>query len=260
MIRTMLTMISLVLGTIVFAGLAVIIGLIHPTRRGWAFVSRGWARTLLVPAGVRLQIDGHEHVSDNIPRLFVGNHQSALDIPILFQALGGDVRFMAKESLFRIPLFGWALSVNRFISIDRTDPRSAAKQLKKAMERLRRDPVSLALFPEGTRSTDGRLLPFRRGAIKICRRSGMAVVPFAIDGAFKVLNRTGYRVTPGTVRIVFAQPITAEEVASMTPSELHDRIRGAVGVALGQPSDAPRLDDVSEALESASTATENIGQ
>ena len=95
--------------------------------------------------------------------------------------------------------------------------------------------------------------------MKICRRSGMAVVPFTIDGAVNVLNRTGYRLTPGTVRLVFAQPLTAEEVASMTPSELHDRIRTTVALSLGHPDDALQPDEVNLALESAPTATENIG-
>ena len=249
MTRTLLTAIALGMSTPVFAVLSVTTGLIHPTRRSWAFAARWWARSLLVPAGVRLEVSGREHVTDGAPRVFVGNHQSALDIPILMQALGGDIRFMAKKSLFRIPLFGWALSANRFIPIDRSSARTVTRRLDRALEELRRDPVSIALFPEGTRSPDGRLLPFRRGAMKICRRSEMGVVPFTIDGAVNVLCRTGYRVTPGTVRLVFARPIPAEEVAAMTPAQLHDRIRSTIARELD--SSSHRSVSVSVGAESA---------
>jgi 1-acyl-sn-glycerol-3-phosphate acyltransferase len=96
------------------------------------------------------------------------------------------------------------------------------------IERTKRRPVSLAMFPEGTRSVDGHLLPFRKGAMKICKRAGLAVVPFAISGSVQIHRRGSLRICSGPVRISFAEPITANEVAAMSTTELHDRILRAV--------------------------------
>jgi 1-acyl-sn-glycerol-3-phosphate acyltransferase len=211
-------------------------GLFGRPQRLIAFLSRSWSRVILFLAGVRLSIEGIEHTRGE-PRFFVGNHPGALDIPVLLVALRGHIRFMAKKGLFRIPVFGQVLRRYGFVPIDRAHPRAALRALEDMLDDLHRHPISFAVFPEGTRSPDGRLLPFRKGSLKICRDSGLSVVPFAIEGTNLVYTRGRVCITPGPVRITFVAPIPADVVAGMTTQELHDRVRAEIAGQLEQARD-----------------------
>lgn len=217
---------------------ALLIGIIYPSRRVFAWTARIWSRAVLFMSGTRLRIEGHQRVSDGIPRFYMANHQSALDIPILVAALQGDVRFMAKKVLFAIPVFGWILSRYGFAPIDRASARVTAATLDRMLIKLRRKPIAFAVFPEGTRTRDGKLLPFRRGTMKIGQRSGLPVVPVTIDGSYRVKHRDEFVCRPGTVRLVFHEPIPADQVAAMSPTELHDHVVGTIARELGQPFEA----------------------
>ena len=234
MLRAVLLFVVLIGATFVICTAGVVVSLGRPSERVVHAVLRWWSRTILLAAGVRLRCEGAEFVADGAPAFFVVNHQSALDIPVLGAALGGRVRFLTKKTLFKIPVFGSYLRAYGQAEIDRSNPRAALKSLSKVIESIRKHPSSFVLFPEGTRSTDGQLLPFRRGALKICRRGGLRVVPVAIDGSVSVLKRGEYRVRGGVVRLVFCPPILAEEVAALSQDELTERVRRAIAEALGQ--------------------------
>ena len=215
--------------------LLAIAGLIYPSRRFCDFVSYVWSHYTLIVAGVRLSIEGSEHLAGGGPFFFVGNHQSALDIAIICEATRGDVRFLAKSSLFRIPVFGWDLRRYGYIPIDRKHPRETHRALARMLSRMRHDPVSLVMFPEGTRSPDGEMLPFRQGAMKICQRAGLPIVPFSIQGTRAVLRRGVYKIRPGSVRLVFGKAIPADEVEAMTARALADHLWREVANGLGDP-------------------------
>lgn len=234
MVRALVTAAVMVFGVATVGVAALVVGLVHPWRRVFAWAALVWGRSILFCAGVRLTVEGAERVADGVPRFFMANHQSALDIPILFAALKGDVRFMAKEMLFRIPIFGWTIRRYGFVPIHRSRARATLGRLDVMLERLERNPVSFAVFPEGTRSRDGKLQPFRRGTIKIGQRCGLPLVPVTIEGAIDVLHRDRFRVRPGPVRVVFGEPIPAKEASAMSPAALQDRIVGTIAVELGQ--------------------------
>lgn len=240
MFRALITALAMSLVVLVLGTAALLIGLIYPSRRVIAFASLVWSRVILFLAGVRLTIEGKERVADGIPRFFMGNHQSALDIPILLYALDGHVRFMAKDTLFRIPVFGWVLLRYGYAPIDRSSPRVTLRTLGRMLERLRRSPISLAVFPEGTRSSHGGLLTFRRGTMKVGQRSGLPIVPFSIEGSLAVYNRERFAANPGPVKLIFAEPIPPEEVAAMSTTELHDRVKAIVARQLGQ-TEEPKI-------------------
>jgi len=229
--------------TLVVAMLLVPMALVRPAR--WAAIhsSHVWSRCVLWAAGVRLTIEGAEGIASPGARYFIGNHQSALDIPVIVTALRGDVLFMAKDSLFRVPVFGWLLGKYGYIPIYRTNPRKTRAILDRMVDRLRTTPFALAVFPEGTRSRDGRLLPFRKGAVKIGQRAGLEVVPFSIDGTMAVGHPDRFRAVPGPVRLTFHRPIPAEEVKAISTEELHNRVREAVLQGLGQAPGRRATDD-----------------
>jgi len=222
---------------LIVLGIPVLIaGLVYPSRRVIAWAAALWGRIMLAICGLRLTIEGLEHTCGDAPKFYMGNHQSALDIPILIVALKGDVRFMAKSTLFRYPIFGWLLWRYGYAPIDRASPRTTLKSLDRMLGRVRRRPISVAVFPEGTRTYDGSMLPFRQGTMKICQRSGFPAVPFCIDGSYRVNPRERIRAYPGPVRLTFGQPIPADVVAAMSPAELHARVCESVAQML-RPDD-----------------------
>lgn len=233
MFRAVLTVLAMSLVVMVLGTIALLVGLVYPSRRVIAFAAVVWSRVVLSLAGVRLTIEGKELVGDRVARFYMGNHQSALDIPILLMALDGHVRFMAKDTLFRIPVFGWVLLRYGYAPINRSNPRVTLRTIERMLERLHRDPISIAVFPEGTRSSDGRLLTFRRGTMKVGQRSGLPVVPFSIEGSLAVHNRERFAANPGPVKLIFGVPIPAEEVAAMSTPELHDRVKATIARQLG---------------------------
>lgn len=237
MIRATMTILLSAMIMVLFMTPALLLSLIYPQQWFGAFIARIWVRIVLWMAGVKLTIEGLKHVSDGVPRFFVGNHQSSLDIPILLYGLRGYIRFLAKKSLFRIPIFGWFMTSYGYIPIDRKNPRATFRTVNKMLDRLRTHPSSFAIYPEGTRSTDGQLLPFRRGSMKIVQRAGLDIVPFSIDGSGRVYGRDTNICHPGPVKLVFGKPIPANEVANMTPTELRDHVRLIIARQLGQSGD-----------------------
>lgn len=203
---------------------------------------RTWARLILLAAGLRLNITGLDHLEAGKSYFFVGNHQSALDIPILLVATRGRVRFLAKESLFNIPLFGRAIRSCGHVPIRRSSARSVLVTLDETLGKFKPESISLAAFPEGTRSVDGRLLPFRRGTMKIGQRTGLAFVPFTIDGSIAVHKRGIRRVRPGQVRLRFMEPVPPDEVASLDPTALQERLRSMISANLSPSNERGEME------------------
>ncbi|MDT8435182.1 MAG: lysophospholipid acyltransferase family protein [Gemmatimonadota bacterium] len=173
-------------------------------------VQRTWARTLLAAAGVRVEAAGAERLAGQGPLILVANHQSSFDIFALFAALPVSIRFVAKRELERLPCFGRAMRAAGHVFIDRADRKSAAREMHAAAARLRRDGLCLGLFPEGTRSREGSLGPFKKGSFGLAIKTGLPVVPVAVDGGWR-LHR-GRRLRPGTIRIRVGETIPTREL------------------------------------------------
>jgi 1-acyl-sn-glycerol-3-phosphate acyltransferase len=194
--------------------------------------SRLWCSAVLKIVGIRLTVRGLEQITPGRPYVFVANHQSHLDIPLLAHALVGfQLRWLAKKELARIPIFGWALRAARNIIVDRSDPAKAAASLKKAREALAMG-VSLVFFPEGTRSRSGELLPFRRGGFLLAAETGTTIVPITIKGSHLVLPRGDWRMRAGEVEVVLGRPIAVEKSGLEGVRALAERARAAIEAEL----------------------------
>jgi 1-acyl-sn-glycerol-3-phosphate acyltransferase len=199
------------LGVLVFAtvtlGLAATAGaLLFPGRHAVTRLARVWSRVMLRAIGVRPTYRGLERLPPGSPCIFISNHQSTVDIWALVPVLPVSVVFVAKQSLFRIPVLGWSMRAAGFIPIDRSRRGRALRSLERAAERIR-DGSPVLLFAEGTRSRDGRLGLFKKGAFRLALRAGVPLVPVAISGTWGVIRPRGLRVQPGPVRVSFCQPI-----------------------------------------------------
>lgn len=217
----------LILGSAFFGTLA-ILGSWVPPPGNWVFyMARWWSRGLLFCSGVGLNVQQEAPVDPERCFVFMPNHQSLYDIPALIASLPGQGRFFAKRSLFQIPIFGWALKAGGFIAVDRQDRSRARESFAAAAQRLEVG-VSTVIFPEGTRSLDGEMLPFERGGFLLALKSGTPIVPVGIRGSLGIRKRGRWKVTPGTITISYGRPIEAAEFSVRSRKELADKVRGRI--------------------------------
>jgi 1-acyl-sn-glycerol-3-phosphate acyltransferase len=202
-------------------------------------LARIWSRMLLWTAGVPLRVKMHAPLDPRQPYVFMANHLSTVDIWALFVALPVKIRFIAKKQLGRIPLFGWAMAVGRFIFIDRQNPLAARRSIDQAAERIRSG-SSVAIFPEGTRSRDGNLGPFKKGGFHLALRAGVPIVPVGIRGALQVMPRGSLILRRGPVTIEIGEPIPVAGLSALDRDSLLERVRNEVALMSGQEKrDAP---------------------
>ncbi len=207
LVATLTGNLYLVIGTTGFAVVTVLTGWI-PLPHGSRFffvLARWWSRLLLLSSGVRVRSEQLVPFSPDQVYVLLSNHQSLFDIPVLLATMPVPARFLAKRELFRIPVFGWALKVGGFIPVERGG-KSAGESFRAAAGRVRRG-SSVLLFPEETRSTDGNLLPFKRGGFLLAQKAGLPMVPVGIRGTLGVRPRHSYRIHPGRVLVRYGEPL-----------------------------------------------------
>jgi len=216
MLRGLLTYVVLVPATALLAGVSTVVNLLRPGGDFTMRMGRVWSRWMLATTGARVTYEGLDHAAVDGPCVFIANHASNLDIWVVFRLLPLSARFVAKESLFRIPLLGWALRSAGFIPIDRQHRGSAIRSLRLAAERIRSGrPV--ILFAEGTRTRTGRLGKFKRGPFHLALQAGVPVIPVAISGSYRVMPPRTLRVSPGPVTVRVLKPV---DVTPYLPSDV----------------------------------------
>jgi 1-acyl-sn-glycerol-3-phosphate acyltransferase len=229
---TLTTYAAVILGTVVLASLAVLLAWLPPRGSAVLFFARLWAHVVLAGAGVRLAVEVDPAFDPRRGHVFLANHASYLDVPVLLAALPVPVRFAAKKSLFRLPFFGWAIRAGGFIPVDRENRRQAVEVFT-AAARLLRSGASVAFFPEGTRSSDGRLHRFQRGGFLVAQKCGAAIVPVGLAGTFEVLPRQRWTVQPGRVRVRVGAPIESADYPVSRKDELMARVRAEIAELAG---------------------------
>lgn len=164
-------------------------------------------------AGIRVRVEGAEHLADGRPALFVANHVSNLDPPIITAALGRRIAILAKKELFDIPIFGRGMRAAGFVAVDRSQRRAALDSVRQAVERLRNG-ASMLVFPEGTRSPNGCLQEFKKGPFHLAMAAGVAVVPVTITGTFEAWPKRRFSLRAGTVVVRFHPALDPQSFAT----------------------------------------------
>jgi 1-acyl-sn-glycerol-3-phosphate acyltransferase len=212
---------------------ALLIILLGPFDRNGKHVQRItslWTRMILKVAGVVLNVKGLSQIDPKRQYVFMVNHQSNIDIPVLIQSLPAlRLRWIAKKELLWVPFFGWAMWAAKHITVNRTDRFDALGTLKKAKERMK-DGVSLAIFPEGTRNGGtGGLLPFKRGGFLLAAKTGTPIVPVTINGSGAILPKGDWRIRGGQIEVVIGAPVSVENYRPGTLRALSTHIRELMG-------------------------------
>lgn len=185
---------------------AIIFTLLDHSGRSYAAHARFWGRLGIRLAGVRVTVTGADHLPDG-PIVVMSNHASNFDILALQGFFPRPLSWIAKKELFKIPIFGHSMHHGGYIALDRGDGRQALKSMDEAAKQIRNG-KSVIIFPEGTRTRDGRLLPFKRGGFLLAARAGVPVVPVTINGSFLINPGGALRLYGGTITIEINPAIT----------------------------------------------------
>lgn len=245
MLRNLFCMFTAAVFTAVCFPLTLLAMLVARDRGASVWVCRRiWSPVLLWAGGAKLEVEGQENVDPSRPTIYVGNHQSTIDIPAHFVALPINFRFVAKKQLQWVPLVGWYLWLAGHIFIDRSNRQAAISSLDAAARKIRSG-TSIFLYPEGTRSPDGGILPFKKGPFALALKARVPVVPVTIEGSGALMPKATWRITPGPIRVKIGKPIDTTRFAEDDREGLARAVRDviieqslAMGGKGGNPEDA----------------------
>jgi 1-acyl-sn-glycerol-3-phosphate acyltransferase len=195
-----------------------------------------WSAAIVARAQIRLEVSGAEHARPGESFVLMSNHQSLYDVPVIYQALRRRIRMVAKQELFRVPIWGRAMRGAGFICLDRKS-REQSRQTLLASADVLQEGTSIWIAPEGTRSRDGTLGEFRKGGFHLALQSGCRILPVTVIGTREVLPAKGAHITNGRrVRVVVHPPIDPRAFGEERKEQLIAAVRGAIASALPPPS------------------------
>jgi 1-acyl-sn-glycerol-3-phosphate acyltransferase len=214
--------------TIALSSVVVLCALFRIRGKIYDWAARFWSQWMLFVSGVRVRLEGFENALADRPRIFASNHQSWFDVFALAAKLPGPYRFVAKRELAKIPIFGQAWQAAGHICVDRGDRQSAIGSLEEAGARLRRENSAVVIFPEGTRSPTGELLPFKKGAFMLALHTGVDIIPIGIAGSRNILRKRDWRVRPGEIIVRVGKPIPTAQYSVEQRDALIARVRAEI--------------------------------
>ncbi len=210
--------------TFIYSVLAIFSGLISPYSERTNAVVRGWAALVLKIAGITLEVHGLEHIKPGQPYIFMSNHQSTFDIMSCLAVIPGAARFIAKQELFRVPVFAQGMRAVGMIPIDRGNSKKAKESLDKAVVEIKQG-VSVIIFPEGTRTKDGKIQPFKKGGFILALKGGIPIAPMVISGAMQIMRKKSMFLDKGTIRLEFLPPVDTTGYTYEQRNQLVQEIR-----------------------------------
>lgn len=200
-------------------------------------VARVWGKGCLRLGGGKLSIIGIENVPVDRPVIFMPNHQSNFDIPALFSAIPGQFRWLAKMELFKVPLFGLTMRRSGYIPIDRSNRRKSLESIKVAAQRISNG-TSVVIFPEGTRTSDGKLQPFKKGGFHLALQAGVPVIPVTIEGSYDMMPKHRTRIDKGEIHVTFHPELSDTALGEKSIDEFMELVRKPLADTLSEQSAA----------------------
>jgi 1-acyl-sn-glycerol-3-phosphate acyltransferase len=221
---TVLGWIVIVAMTILFGTAALITSWVPPRGGLFLFWARGWSRVLLALCRIPYRVEVPDGAAETPQAVFMSNHESLVDIPLLFVGIRQNVRFLSKRSLFFVPFLGWSMWLAGFVPVDRQRTEKASDVFLTLEKRVRAG-LSMLVFPEGTRSRSGELQPFKRSGFLLALRTGLPVVPVAISGARDVVGADSLWIRRAPVTIRVGAPIPTASLTLSDRKALMERVR-----------------------------------
>jgi len=231
LIATITGFLGLFIANTVFATLVFVCGLVDSHGRLWWPMGRMWGRTILWGSLSRLNATGFERLKWNQPAILMANHASYMDVPALIAACPVPLRFVARKEVFKVPIMGAAMRATDQISVDRSNRERAIESLNRAAKKIA-DGRTILVFPEGTRSVDGELQPFKKGVFMLALEAGVPIVPIGVSGTRNIVPRGGWMFRPGRVRVVVGAPIETDGMTVEDREVLMARVRESIENAI----------------------------
>jgi 1-acyl-sn-glycerol-3-phosphate acyltransferase len=230
-----------ILSTFLCGCVSIPLALIDKTGDSSMRVGRVWARSLLWIAGVRVTVEGLEKINLNRNYLFCSNHLSYMDTPVVMSNIPAQFRFLAKKGLFQIPFLGTHLSQAGHIPVPLEDPRAAVKTMTTAAAVIQKRGISMLIFPEGGRSEDGVLQPFKEGGAFIAIKAGVPLLPIALIGTREVMAMGSPVFHPfRRVTLRIGDPIPTDGLTTRDRAQLTEAVREQIVAMLAKPSETSR--------------------
>ncbi|MEW6077100.1 MAG: lysophospholipid acyltransferase family protein [Thermodesulfobacteriota bacterium] len=225
----------IIINTVVLGTLTILGSYLDPTGNHVHYIGKFWARLNLLFSGVNVRLLNRAAIQPGQSYILMSNHQSHYDVLALIGFMPLQLRWVIKKELRKIPIFGLGCERMGQIFIDRGNPEKAYKSLEAAGEKIRNG-ASVVFFPEGTRSPDGKLLPFKKGGFAIAFAAGVPILPVTVRGSRTVLPKGTARIRPGTIELVVHNPVPLDGYSPENRDDLMQRVKSAIDSGLSTKS------------------------
>ncbi|HET9166716.1 MAG TPA: lysophospholipid acyltransferase family protein [Candidatus Angelobacter sp.] len=214
--------------TLVLGCVSLVVSFFDPTGERQQNIARLWSRMILWTVGAKVQVEGLDKIDISKPQVYVVNHLSAFDIPVLYTHLPFQFRILAKKELFRYPFMGWHLQRSGQIPVVLENPKASVRSLNLAVAAIKKG-NSLVIFPEGGRSPNGQLQSFMGGAFYAAVKAQVNVVPVVLVGTYEMLKMNSYHIKPGPVQMVVGEPISTAGMSTRDIAKITEQARVIIG-------------------------------
>ena len=226
--RTIWVIFNVIIWTVLLGGGGTILSIFEWRGKILGKVAHIWSKLILASAGVKYSVYGLDQLDSKQNYVFAGNHESPFDIPLAFAGIKHHLISISKIEYKWIPIFGWAMQAAKHIFIDRHNHAKALESLKKAAQSVQNNPRSILLFPEGTRSTDGKIHKFKKGGLLLAIETQLSIVPMALCGTSDVAIKGARKLTSASVELHLGKPINTEGMTLNDRNELKEKVYKAV--------------------------------
>jgi 1-acyl-sn-glycerol-3-phosphate acyltransferase len=227
MIRTAIIILYFLPATAVLSLIAIIVAFFSRTGNPVHIIARIWSKSILFVSGIKVDVEGLTNIDPGKSYIYMANHRSNFDIPVLLSCLPIQFRWLAKAELFKITIFGRAMSGAGYVKIDRSNRESAFRSIDEVAAKMKNG-VSVMIFPEGTRSQDGSVKPFKKGGFVMAVDTGAPIVPIILRGTRSIMTKGSWRINPDEVALFVEKPIDTSGFTRDTKEDLIKKVRGVI--------------------------------
>jgi 1-acyl-sn-glycerol-3-phosphate acyltransferase len=227
MIRTTYILLWIVLTTFFWGLTAIVTSFFTHTGNPVHRVARIWARSILFASRIKVTVNGLANIDPTQSYVYMSNHQSNFDIPVLLAYLPVQFRWLAKAELFKIPIFGRAMRGAGYVKIDRFNRESAFESINEAAAKMKNG-VSVMIFPEGTRSLDGKIRSFKKGGFVMAVDAGVPIVPIVLKGTWTIMEKSSLKINTGEVSLNIEPPIATTDYTRENKDDLIKSVRTVI--------------------------------
>lgn len=223
-LRSLLTWVVSLVSMVILGFIGITISLFTSSNDTHHRICQLWGKIVMWISGIRVDVQGVENINPDKAQVIISNHQGNFDVWTFLAYMPLQFRWVMKKELFRIPFLGGAIKRAGYIGIDRQHPRQAVRDMARVLATLK-EGRSVIIFPEGTRTRDGRVGEFKRGGFVLAYKSGASILPISISGSFGIMQKGSCWISPQPIKIVIQPPVTVTDLSKEAQHQLPEQVR-----------------------------------